>query len=222
MEIEELNRLKNLTMFEKDARKKGFKLVAGIDEVGRGPLAGPVVADACILPKGLFIEGVDDSKKLTPEKRESIFQELTNNKKIIFGIGIISPEEIDQINILQATIAAMLLAVANLALSPDYLLVDGLALPHPTIPCLKIIKGDTLSQSIAAASIIAKVTRDRMMIDYHEQWPEYGFDSHKGYGTQKHVDAIYQHGPCSIHRNSFEPIKSLDLLQFSKISNATK
>ncbi|MBA2727279.1 MAG: ribonuclease HII [Parachlamydiaceae bacterium] len=211
MDLEERNRLKCLTMFEKSVRKKGYKLVAGIDEVGRGPLAGPVVAAACLLPHGLLIDGVDDSKKLTPEKREEIYHRLTGNKRVIFGIGIVSPAEIDRINILQATIAAMLLAISNLSQIPDYLLVDGLALPHPTIPCLKIIKGDELSQSIAAASVIAKVTRDRLMFNYHEQWPEYGFDSHKGYGTSRHVDAIYQHGPCSIHRSSFEPIKSLHL-----------
>jgi len=208
MHPEERKRLTTLTMFEKSALKKGYKLVAGIDEVGRGPLAGPVVAAACILPNRLLIEGMDDSKKLTPEKREELFHVLTQNKKVIFGIGIVSPEEIDRINILQATIAAMLMAIANLPVCPDYLLVDGLALPHPDIPALKIINGDELSQSIAAASVLAKVTRDRIMVDYHEQWPEYGFDSHKGYGTSRHVDAIYQYGPCSIHRKSFEPVKS--------------
>ncbi len=211
IDIDERKRLKALMEFEKKARKDGYKLVAGVDEAGRGPLAGPVVAAACLLPEKLLVPGVNDSKKLTPQQREELFKTLTKNKKVVFGIGIVEHTEIDRINIFQATIVAMLQAIANLDVDPDYLLVDGLKLPHPTIPSLKIIQGDGLSQSIAAASIIAKVTRDRIMQGYHKEFPQYGFDSHKGYGTSRHVDAIYHHGPCSIHRRSFEPIKTLIL-----------
>lgn len=206
LHIEEQLRLKEMVKYEKKVYKQGFKIIAGIDEAGRGPLAGPVVAAACILPKGLLIADVDDSKKLTPKVREKLFNQLTTNPAIHFGIGIIDSEEIDRINIYQATIQAMFRAIENLPLTPDYLLIDGMDLKHP-IPCLKIIKGDQLSQSIAAASIIAKETRDRIMRTYHDQWPNYCFDQHKGYGTEKHLKALEEHGPCPIHRRSFAPIK---------------
>lgn len=182
--------------------------IAGIDEAGRGPLAGPVVAAACIIPLGIFLPGVNDSKQLTSKKRQEILQNLTSNARILHAVGVVSCQEIDQINILQATIKAMLLAVAGLTVIPDLLLVDGLQLPHQSIPCQKIIKGDQMSASIAAASIIAKEKRDSMMLEYHEEWPQYGFDSHKGYGTAQHYAAIDRHGPCPIHRLSFDPFKS--------------
>ncbi len=202
----ELNRLKELNLYEDQARQDGFRVVAGIDEAGRGPLAGPVVAASCIIPKGKFFPGIDDSKKLTPQRRALLFQDLITQTDVIYGIGIISHEEIDQINILQATIKAMLQAIENLSVKPDKLLVDGMKLPSK-IPSQKIIKGDSLSQSIAAASIIAKETRDRIMEGYDQKWPEYGFKDHKGYGTLKHREAIMKYGPCPIHRMSFTLLK---------------
>lgn len=183
--------------------------VAGIDEAGRGPLAGPVVAAACILPEGCYLPGLDDSKKLTERRREQLFSVLTEDPRVRYGVGVADAPLIDTVNIFQATIQAMLMAVDELVVQPGYLLVDGLKLPHPTIPGEKIIKGDNLSLSIMAAAIIAKVTRDRLMKAYDQQWPQYGFAKHKGYGTQAHRDAIAEHGPCDIHRKTFEPIKSM-------------
>ncbi|MBS4168775.1 ribonuclease HII [Parachlamydia sp. AcF125] len=205
----ELKRLRTMAIYEEKARQQGYKLVAGIDEAGRGPLAGPVVAAACILPLRFHIPGVNDSKKLTAQKRAQLFQEITQHPEVTYGIGVVATEIIDRINILQATIQAMLEAVTQLSSQPHALLVDGLQLPHPTIPCQKIIKGDSLSLCIAAASILAKETRDRLMLEYDQQWPEYGFAQHKGYGTQQHLEALKKHGPCAIHRKTFEPIKSL-------------
>ncbi|CUI17004.1 ribonuclease HII [Candidatus Protochlamydia naegleriophila] len=202
-------RLVSMTAYEEGMYLKGYQCIAGIDEAGRGPLAGPVVAAACILPRGLLIPQVNDSKKLTPKIRERLFGRLLNDPSVRYGIGIVEPIDIDRINIYQATIQAMLIAVQQLPVPPDCLLVDGMPLPHPNLPCLKIIKGDQLSQSIAAASIIAKETRDRLMNDYHLQWPQYGFNQHKGYATERHLEAILQHGPCQIHRRSFDPIKSM-------------
>lgn len=204
----ELQRLLQLTSYEQEARSQGFATIAGIDEAGRGPLAGPVVAAACIIPEGLYFRNINDSKQLTAAMRDSIFSELSSHPQVTFAVGIISQGDIDRVNIYQATILAMLQAVRGLASVPDYLLVDGLKLPHPTIPCLKIIQGDTLSQSIAAASIIAKVTRDRLMVEYDRQWPHYGFKNHKGYATPKHLAALEEHGPCPLHRFTFEPIKA--------------
>lgn len=202
----EHKRLLQLTSYEQEARSQGFKSIAGIDEAGRGPLAGPVVAAACIIPDGLYFRHVNDSKQLTADMRDSLFSEITNHPDVVFGIGVVCQKEIDLVNIYQATIIAMLHAVAALAIHPDYLLVDGLKLPHPMIPSLKIIKGDTLSQSIAAASVIAKVTRDRLMHDYNAQWPQYGFKQHKGYATPQHLEAISVHGPCPLHRFTFSPM----------------
>lgn len=202
----EWRRLKELNHFEELARKKGYLQICGLDEAGRGPLAGPVIACACIIPPNLLINGVDDSKKLLAPKREEIFKQLVQDPRIIYSIGSIDSEEIDRINIYQATIQAMLLAISGLESVPDYLLVDGLKLSHPKIPSEKIIKGDSRSQSIAAASIIAKVTRDRMMLEYHQKWPQYGFDSNKGYGTAKHLKALQDFGPCPIHRLSFDGV----------------
>jgi ribonuclease HII len=194
--------------FECAAKAKGYTLIAGVDEAGRGPLAGPVVAAACILPDDFYMNGINDSKQLTPKKRAVLFEEIVNHPQIKYGIGIVAHTIIDKINILQATIQAMLIAVDSLSVTPHYLLVDGLKLPHPCIPNEKIIKGDALSYSIAAASVIAKETRDRLMDDFDIQWPQYGFAKHKGYGTAKHLAAIQLHGPCPIHRLSFAPLKS--------------
>ncbi len=202
----EWRRLKKLTKFEEKGYRAGYKMIAGIDEAGRGPLAGPVFAAACILPRKLLIPGVDDCKKLLPAKREAVFKSLVNHPEIIYGIGMVEHDVIDTINIFQATIQAMLLAVAQLRIKPDFLLVDGLSLPHTDIPCEKIVKGDELCLSIAAASVIAKVSRDNYMLAMHEKYPQYGFDKHKGYGTEKHLAALKLHGPSPIHRLSFKSV----------------
>ncbi len=198
---------RNLLVYEQEARSKGFHLIAGVDEAGRGPLAGPVVAAACIIPYGVIIEGVDDSKALSAEKREHLYQRLTGDSSICYAIGIISSVVIDQINILQATFLAMLEAVKGLAKQPDYVLVDGNLTPRFPMPAKAIIDGDALSQSIGAASIIAKVTRDKMMEEYAAKYPHFGFSKHKGYGTKGHLAEIARHGPTPIHRFSFSPIK---------------
>jgi ribonuclease HII len=205
----EAQRLLEMTHYEQAAYLKGYTSVAGIDEAGRGPLAGPVVAAACILPKGLLIPGLDDSKKLTPKRRGELYAFLTTHPQVIYAVGVISETIIDQVNILEATKLAMLQAVEKLAVSPDFLLVDGLKLHHPEVESEKIIKGDQLSLSIAAASIIAKEFRDALMNEYHAQFPQYGFDRHAGYGTAQHRKAIEQYGACPIHRRSFEPVKSM-------------
>jgi ribonuclease HII len=205
-----MKRSKNLSAMEAHARLLGYQRIAGVDEAGRGPLAGPVVAAACVIPEGLFIAGVNDSKQLQPSHREELYNQILSNEAIDYGIGIVDAATIDQINILRATFEAMRAAIAALKTEPDYLLVDGLHLPTEKIAGLAIVEGDGKSQSIAAASILAKVTRDRIMVQFHEQWPLYGFSQHKGYGTQEHVEAIHRYGPCPIHRMSFEPIKSLN------------
>lgn len=207
IEDKEHQRLLQLTRYEREARSQGFKAIAGIDEAGRGPLAGPVMAAACVIPEGLYFRHINDSKQLSAEMREQIFEELINHAEVSFAVGVICQSEIDRINIFQATICAMLQAVAGLSLIPDYLLVDGLQLPHPRIPSLKLIKGDAISQSIAAASVIAKVTRDRFMVENDARWPQYGFKKHKGYGTPQHLAALAEHGPCPLHRFSFAPVK---------------
>jgi ribonuclease HII len=204
----EWNRLQKLLEHETKARTRGHRFIAGVDEAGRGPLAGPVVAAACIIPEGHYLPGIDDSKKLPPKKRQQLFDLIVNDPHISFAIAQIDSDIIDEINIYQATVRAMLSAVDLLEKQPDCLLVDGMSLPHPTLPIVKIIRGDSLSQSIAAASILAKVTRDRLMNEFHQQWPDYGFDQHKGYGTPQHLEAIQKHGVISIHRRSFEPVAS--------------
>lgn len=208
LDEQEQERLKRLNFYEEQARREGFTCIAGIDEVGRGPLAGPVVAAACIIPAGIYIAYVDDSKKLSPKKRASLFEQLTQDKRICYAVGMVDSEEIDRINIYQATIQAMCLAIEHLAVRPDYLLVDGMQMRALSIPCLRIVKGDSLSQSIAAASIIAKETRDALMRHYHQLWSQYGFDQHKGYGTPQHLEALSKYGPCQIHRRSFAPLKN--------------
>ncbi len=203
----EWKRLKELHLFETAAREKGFQAIAGVDEAGRGPLAGPVVAAACIIPEGVYFPYVDDSKKLVPKLRKEIFLQVIGDKRVIFGIGIVCHKEIDRINILQASIEAMFQAIAKLAKEPDYILVDGVNLTRSTIPHQKIIRGDQLSHSIAVASVLAKETRDRLMEEHHNTWPQYGFNSNKGYGTAAHLKALAEHGPCEIHRQSFAPVK---------------
>lgn len=196
--------------FEKRARRKGFQRIAGIDEAGRGPLAGPVVAAACVFPKNFSLKGIDDSKKLSAEERFRLYEELIHHPEVDYGVGIIDALIIDEINILQATFQAMQIAIASLSNQPDYLLVDGPHLPKTDIFGEGIVDGDALCFSIAAASIIAKETRDRIMKKYHLEWPQYGFDRHKGYGTEQHLMALNLHGPCPIHRRSFSPIKILE------------
>lgn len=206
---EEVKRLKKMMRFENKARKLGFRCIAGIDEAGRGPLAGPVVAAACVLPKGTLLEGVNDSKKLLPSERFALFQKILALPQVDYGIGVIDALIIDEVNILQATFMAMMAAVSRLSQAPDYVLVDGNKMPSDTLQGTPVVKGDSLSQSIAAASILAKETRDRLMCVFHEKWPQYGFKSHKGYATPEHLLAIQKYGACEIHRKSFEPIKSL-------------
>lgn len=197
------------TDLEKAAYNLGYQRIAGVDEVGRGPLAGPVVVAACIFPKNLVIEGVNDSKKLSPKKREELYFLITNHPEVECAIAKVENERIDLINILQATLEAMSLAIHTLDPLPDFLLIDGNHAPKTDIHCKTVIKGDSLSQSIGAASIIAKYERDTIMKRYHETWPEYGFNVNMGYGTKKHIQALKDIGPCRIHRGSFEPMKSL-------------
>lgn len=194
--------------FESEARREGFLFPAGLDEAGRGPLAGPVVAAACILPQNFQLVGLNDSKKLTAVQRKRYFESLTQDPTVHYGIGIVCHETIDAINILEATKLAMCKAVQDLPQTPDFLLIDAVELKNQPIPYLSLIKGDCRSQVIAAASVIAKETRDRLMFEYEEKWPQYGFGKHKGYGTKAHREAVAKYGPCPIHRRSFEPIKS--------------
>lgn len=199
-------------LFELD--EKPFKNVAGVDEAGRGPLAGPVVAAACILPEKHSIQGIQDSKKLTPEERETVYKKLKKSKDVHWAIGVVSVEEIDRINILQASLVAMQIAVEKLSMKPDFILVDGLHTPKVNIPSKAVVKGDDLYLCISAASILAKVERDALMREFHKQWPEYGFDQHKGYATPQHLEALDKLGPCPIHRKSFSPVRqALNLLQ---------
>ena len=188
--------------FEIDVYRQGFTHIAGIDEAGRGCLAGPVVAAAVIFHAGYFIDGVDDSKKLSHARREYFFEIIRVNALSI-GVGIVDNKEIDKINIYNATINAMKMAVEDLAIHPDYLLIDAVPVKDLPIPQLPIIKGDTLSFTIASASIVAKVTRDRLMAGHHLSFPNYNFKAHKGYGTREHIERLRQFGPCSIHRSTF-------------------
>jgi ribonuclease HII len=178
--------------------------IAGVDEAGRGPLAGPVVAAAVIFPKEFIMDGVDDSKKLSARKREELFI-MISQQAMSVGVGIIDHKVIDRINILQATHVAMRRALENLAVKPDYVLVDGNSFKHDTLRFQNIISGDAKSFTIAAASIIAKVTRDRLMCELDAYFPQYGFAKHKGYGTRQHIEAIRTYGICEIHRRSFHP-----------------
>jgi ribonuclease HII len=191
--------------FEKEVRARGFRLVAGLDEAGRGPLAGPVVAAAVILPTRARLSGVDDSKKLSPKQREEAF-DLLQEKALAIGVGIVEAGEIDQLNIHQASLKAMERAVAELPVVPHFLFIDGLHTLTLPLSQKALVKGDQRCLSIAAASIVAKVTRDRIMADYHREYPEYNFIRHKGYGTKEHLQAIERYGACPLHRRSFRPL----------------
>ncbi|HSX37888.1 MAG TPA: ribonuclease HII [Chlamydiales bacterium] len=200
-----------MAVLEKRLLGDGFVRIAGIDEAGRGSLAGPVVAAACILPQNTYFEHLNDSKQLTPAIREILYEKITSHPGICFAIGMSDAETIDRVNILQATFLAMKAAIEKLDPSPDFLLVDGSQVPaYDKIPMRAVIKGDSTSISIAAASIIAKVTRDWMMIkEYDLKWPQYGFKKHKGYPTPQHFEAIDKSGPCPLHRISFHPFSAL-------------
>lgn len=187
---------------EQEFNAQGYSVICGVDEAGRGPLCGPVVAAACILPDGLYIEGLNDSKKLTEKKREKLF-DVIKESAIAYCIAEASVEEIDQLNILEADLLAMRRAVDGLSIKPDLALIDGNIARDFQIPAVAIVKGDATSMNIAAASILAKVTRDRMCIELDREFPEYGIAKHKGYGTKAHMDALRQYGPSKIHRKQF-------------------
>lgn len=189
-------------LYEKEAAQKGYSAVCGIDEAGRGPLAGPVFAAAVILPAEVEIPGLNDSKKLTAKKREALFP-LIQEKAVSWSVAFATESEIDEINILQATYLAMRRACEGLSVPADYALVDGNRMPPLSMPGETIVKGDGLSASIAAASVLAKVSRDRLMLELDSLYPEYQFAKHKGYGTALHVDLLRKYGPCPIHRRSF-------------------
>ena len=190
--------------FEKELWAAGKDLIAGVDEVGRGPLAGPVVTAAVILPKDFSLPGVDDSKKLSPKRREELFEQI-KEAAVCWAVGRREPERIDEINILEATKEAMIDAVRALPAKPDHVLIDAVRLPGLGIPQTSIIKGDARSVSIAAASILAKVTRDREMVEMSKLYPGYAFESNKGYGTAAHYEGLKAQGPCPIHRKTFLP-----------------
>lgn len=198
----------DLLQFEKELNKAGITLIAGVDEVGRGPLYGPVVTAAVILPVDYKLEGLNDSKKLTSKKRD-IFYEIIKRDALSIGIGMCSPARIDEINIYEATKEAMYEAIQNLSIKPEHVLIDAMKLEKLSIPSTSIIKGDAKSESIAAASVIAKVTRDRMMDEEGLKHPEYGFEHHKGYPTKNHVEAVKKYGILDEYRRTFEPIKSI-------------
>ncbi len=194
--------------FEGRARASGFTCIAGLDEAGRGPLAGPVVAAAVALPDGLLIPGCTDSKQVSEQDRERLFDKI-REVAICYSIGIVDEQTIDEVNILQATIIAMERAVDTLAPRPDYLLIDALTLPRVPLPQKPLIKGDYRSHSIAAASILAKVTRDRLMLELDGRFPQYNFQKNKGYGTREHLALLRRHGPCDAHRKSFNPVAQM-------------
>lgn len=202
MKKEEIQRLDNMLKYESEAYDKGYLHVCGVDEAGRGPLCGPVVAAAVILDKNAHLEGVNDSKKLSEKKREKIFDDIMQ-KAVAVGIGISDVKVIEEINILNATKEAMKEAISNLSIKPDFVLIDGNQNINIDIDRKTVISGDALSESIAAASIVAKVTRDRMLREYDKEYPEYGFAKHKGYGTKMHIEAIKKYGLTPIHRPSF-------------------
>ena len=206
-ELDEDLRLEQMLRYEKDLYKAGYQTIAGIDEVGRGPLAGPVVAAAVILPPGCKIKGLNDSKKIPKKKHNEIYQAVLD-KALAVGVGLIDNEIIDQVNIYEATKLAMKEALSKLSLKPDYLLIDAMKL-DVDIPQESIIKGDANSLSIAAASIVAKVTRDKLMADYDKKFPGYDFAKNAGYGTRSHLQGLERSGVTPIHRKTFEPIKSM-------------
>jgi ribonuclease HII len=196
---------RDLWDYEIKAGKKGYRLIAGVDEAGRGPLAGPVVAAAVVLPADAILQGLNDSKKLSPTRREELFPKI-QTQAVVYGVAVVNPEVIDKINILQAALLAMQQAVEQLQPVPDLLLIDGNQKTASSIEQWAIVKGDSKSLSIAAASVLAKVTRDHIMQDYHQLYPQYEFARHKGYGTKLHRDLIAEHGPCPIHRSTFKGV----------------
>ena len=196
----------DLWFFEKKATAEGYQEIAGIDEAGRGPLAGPVVSAAVILPKNFSVADVVDSKKLTIKKRARLYEEIYTHA-VSVGVGIVDPVEIDRINILQASLLAMSIAAQNLSPQPECLLIDGTFSISSELPQRPIVKGDALSVSIAAAAIVAKVTRDRLMEEYHKYYPQFDFFQHKGYPTRAHKEAIRKFGYCPIHRQTFRGVK---------------
>ena len=203
MKEKEVERLINLKKYENELREKGFKYICGIDEAGRGPLAGPVVVASVILPENSMIEGINDSKKVSEKKREKLY-DLIIEEAISYGVGIIGQDEIDDINILNATKKGLTMSIQELTQKPDLILVDALSKINTLgIPYESIIKGDAKCYSISAASIIAKVTRDRIMREWDKVFPQYGFATHKGYGTSAHIKAIQEYGACPIHRKTF-------------------
>ncbi|SPD74238.1 Ribonuclease HII [uncultured Desulfobacterium sp.] len=191
--------------FEDLARKNGYSFIAGVDEAGRGPLAGPVVASAVILSPGVMLEGIRDSKQMSSEARDQAFTSI-HREALTSGIGVVSHRYIDEFNILNASLEAMRQAVLALDPQPDFILVDGIHRVPVPVPQWCIKKGDSLSRSISAASVLAKVYRDRIMASYHQMYPVYGFDRHKGYGTARHLKALNQYGPCPVHRMSFKGV----------------
>ena len=197
----------DLLAYEKELYNKGYEFIAGTDEAGRGPLAGPVVAAAVILPKNTIITGVNDSKQLTEKKRNELF-DIINEKALAVGVAFVDNKKIDEINILEASRLAMMEAIKKLKIKADYVLSDAMPM-NIDVPVKPIIKGDALSESIAAASIIAKVTRDRFMDEMDKKYPEYGFKKHKGYPTKDHIEAIKKYGITDIHRKTFKPIKTM-------------
>ena len=201
-EEEEIARVMGMYEIENRLRESGYKLIAGVDEAGRGPLAGPVYAAAVILPENTIIRGINDSKKLSEKKREELYEEITE-KALAYCIASVDEKRIDEINILNATFEAMNKAVQGLSAVPDYVIIDGNRISGMTIPHETVVKGDSKSISIAAASILAKVSRDRFICAMAEKYPEYGFEKHKGYGTKAHTEALIKYGPCEIHRRSF-------------------
>lgn len=205
--LKERQRLEKMMVYEQNARKQGFRVIAGIDEVGRGPLAGPVVAASVILPEDVYIPGINDSKKLSKIKREQLSEEI-QRKALAVGIGVVDADVIDEINIYQATKKAMNIAVHQLSTFPDYLLIDAMEIDVPITQC-SLIKGDARSISIASASIVAKVYRDRLMAEYSKKYPEYHFEKNMGYGTVEHIQALQKFGPTPIHRKTFAPVKQM-------------
>lgn len=201
-EEEEIARVMAMSEIENSLRGKGYNLIAGVDEAGRGPLAGPVYAAAVILPEGCVIKGINDSKKLSEKRHEELYDEITE-KAVAYSVCAIDEKRIDEINILNATFEAMNGAVNGLSVTPDYVIIDGNRIAGMTIPHETVVKGDAKSISIAAASILAKVSRDRFITEMAEKYPEYGFEQHKGYGTKAHTEAILKYGPCEIHRRTF-------------------
>jgi len=200
----------DIYQYDQSLRKQGYVRIAGIDEAGRGPLAGPVVSSAVVLKEGITITGLRDSKRVPENERTSLFFTI-QDASIDIGIGIVGPEDIDRLNILRATRQSMQIAVEKLSVKPDMLIIDALSLPSVLIRQISPIKAENLSASVAAASIIAKYTRDKIMLDYHHEYPMYNFQKHKGYSTKEHIEMLQRYGPCPIHRKSFFRVMSLEL-----------